>query len=117
MAVKLADNKSGDVKVIRWRGGQHPTHQNITQRLAQEGLQPYTCDHGPNCRDGVRSHGYDKVLYCVEGLVEIVLPDINQKITLRPGDRLELPRGVRHGAIVGPRGARCVESVLKKTFS
>jgi hypothetical protein len=102
------DSRMAEIKVTRWRGSQHPTHQTITQQMAREGLRPYTWTQGPNFRDGVRSHGYSKVLYCVEGVLEIVLPDINQRITLRPGDRVELPRGVRHAAIIGPRGARCV---------
>src|SRR5438067_258724 len=100
-----------DIKIIRWRGGQHPTHQAITQKLQQEGLRPYTWKNGPNYRDAVRSHGYSKILYCVEGSIEIVLPDVNQTVLLRPGDRMELPRGVRHATIIGPQGAQCVESV------
>ena len=78
--------------------------------MQQEGLRPYTWSNGPNFRHTTRSHGYNKVLYCVEGSVEVVLPDVNQSVVLRPGDRLDLPRGVRHAAIVGPGGAQCVES-------
>jgi quercetin dioxygenase-like cupin family protein len=51
-------------------------------------------------------------MYCVEGSVELYLPDLSQSIVLRPGDRIELPRGTRHAAIVGPNGARCLESAL-----
>jgi quercetin dioxygenase-like cupin family protein len=101
------------IKVIRWRGGQHPSYQTITQKMHDEGLRPYTWSNGPNCRDTVRSHGYSKVLYCVEGSVEVVLPDVNQTVVLRPGDRMELPRGVRHATIIGPRGAQCVESIMQ----
>jgi len=106
-------NAINNIKVIRWRGGQHPTYQTITQKMQQEGLRPYTWTNGPNCRDTVRSHGYNKVLYCVEGMLEVVLPDVNQTVVLRPGDRMELPRGVRHATIVGPRGAQCVESIMQ----
>jgi mannose-6-phosphate isomerase-like protein (cupin superfamily) len=99
-----------NIKIIRWRGGQHPTYQAITQKMQEEGLRPYTWSNGPNFRYAARSHGQNKVLYCVEGSLEVVLPDINQSIVLRPGDRVDLPRGVRHLAIIGPRGAQCVES-------
>ncbi len=104
-------NAISDIRVIRWRGGQHPTYQTITQKMHEEGLRPYAWSNGPNFRYTVRSHGYCKVLYCVEGSLEVILPDVNQSVMLRPGDRMELPRGVRHATIVGPRGAQCVESV------
>ena len=32
---------------------------------------------------------------------------------LRAGDRLEIPAGVRHGAIVGGSGAKCVEAAVR----
>jgi mannose-6-phosphate isomerase-like protein (cupin superfamily) len=99
------------IKIIRWRGGQHPTYQAISQKMTQEGLRPYAWSNGPNFRQAARSHGYHKVLYCVEGTLEVVLPDMKQSILLRPGDRVDLPRGVRHESITGPRGAQCLESV------
>jgi mannose-6-phosphate isomerase-like protein (cupin superfamily) len=107
---EFGKNNTSNIKVIRWHGSQHPTYQAITQKMQQEGLRPYTWSNGPNFRHTTRSHGYPKVLYCVEGSVEVVLPDVNQSVVLRPGDRLDLPRGVRHAAIVGPSGAQCVES-------
>ncbi len=103
-------NSLNNIKIIRWRGGQHPTYQTISQKMEQEGLRPYAWSNGPNFRYAPRSHGYGKVLYCVEGTVEVILPDANQSVVLRPGDRMELPRGVRHATIIGPNGARCLES-------
>lgn len=97
------------VKVLRWRGSSHPTYQAITLQMAREGMRAYTWAQTANFRYPLRSQHYDKVLYCVEGSLEVVLPDLNQRVVLRPGDRLELPRNVRHALIVGERGARCVE--------
>jgi len=119
MAVNFKGERSGaegqdrhdtTVKIVRWRGGQHPTFEAIAAQMAQEGLRPYTSSHGPNSRFGACSYSTGKVLYCAEGSVEIVLPDLNQTTLLRPGDRLEMPRGVRYSAIVGARGASCIES-------
>jgi hypothetical protein len=107
----------GDVKIIRWHGGQHPTFQSITRKMEAEGLRPYAWRQGPNFRHAVRSHGYGKVLYCVEGTLEIILPDFNQRVVMRPGDRLELPRGVRYATVVGPQGAHCVEGELTSLLS
>jgi quercetin dioxygenase-like cupin family protein len=49
-------------------------------------------------------------LYVVEGTLEITLPDTNQRVKLRGGDRVEIPAGIRHGTIVGSTGAKCVEA-------
>lgn len=102
------------VRLTRWNGSQHPTASNITREMRKEGLRPYMWDNTPNFRYGVRSHGYDKILYVVEGSLEITLPDSNQRMRLRPGDRIDIPAGVRHGAIVGSSGARCVEAAVAR---
>jgi len=96
-------------KVVRWRGGQHPTLENITRQMREEGLRPYVWANAPNFRYPVRSHGYDKTLFCVQGTLEITFPKTKQRVMLRPGDRVDVPRGVRYSAIVGPTGVQCVE--------
>ena len=100
------------VKVARWRGGQHPTLDNITRLMTNEGLRTYMWTNTPNFRHPVRSHGYDKTLYCVQGSLELTFPQTKQRVVLRAGDRVELPRGVRYSAIVGPRGAQCLEGSI-----
>ena len=98
------------VRITRWTGGQNPTLSVITRQMQKEGLRPYQWDNAPNYRYAVRSHGYNKVVYVVEGLLELTLPDANQRVRLRAGDRVEIPAGVRHGAIVGSAGVKCVEA-------
>jgi quercetin dioxygenase-like cupin family protein len=97
------------VRVMRWHGGQHPTLENITRLMKDEGLRPYMWVNTPNFRYPVRSHGYSKTLYCVQGSLEITFPQTKQRVTLRAGDRVDVPRGVRYSAIIGPGGAQCVE--------
>lgn len=100
------------VQVRRWQGGQHPTMSSVTRLMQQEGLRPYMWTNMPNYRHAVRSHGYDKVLYVIDGTVEITLPDSNQSVRLRAGDRIDVPSGVRHGIIVGSGGVKCVEATV-----
>ncbi len=101
------------VRVTRWKGGQHPTLEKITRLMHEEGLRTYMWTNTPNFRHPVRSHGYDKVLYCVLGSLEVSFPQTKQRVMLRSGDRVDLPRGVRYSAIIGPNGAQCLEgSVL-----
>jgi quercetin dioxygenase-like cupin family protein len=101
------------VRVVRWSGGQNPTLSAISRQMQKEGLRPYAWENSPNYRYAVRTHGYTKVLYVIEGLIEVVLPDTNERVKLRAGDRLEIPAGVRHGAIVGGSGAKCVEAAVR----
>lgn len=102
------------VRVTRWTGGQHPTLSILTRQLQKEGLRPYTWDNTPNYRYAARSHNYNKVLYVVEGTLEIILPDTNQRVKLRSGDRAEIPAGIRHGMIVGSAGAKCIEASVTR---
>ncbi|MCK6578598.1 MAG: cupin [Anaerolineae bacterium] len=102
------------VRVVRWTGGQHPTLSNITRQMQHEGLRPYAWDNRPNYRYAVRSHGFSKIMYVVDGMLEITLPDSNQRVRLRAGDRIEIPAGIRHGAIIGSSGAKCVEAAAQR---
>ncbi len=103
-----------DVKVTRWRGSEHPTFSNITRQMKKEGLRPYMWTNMANHRYGIRSHGYDKVLYVVDGSIELSFPDLGQQLLMRPGDRVDVPAGVRHGTIVGNKGACCVEAAVAR---
>lgn len=109
----MAMEQSDAVRVTRWSGGQHPTLSIISRQMQKEGLRPYCWENIPNYRYAVRSHGYHKVMYVVEGILEVSLPDSNQRVKLRAGDRVEIPAGVRHGAIVGNNGAKCVEAAVR----
>jgi quercetin dioxygenase-like cupin family protein len=106
--------KHSSVRITRWHGSQHPTFSLITREMKKEGLRPYMWTNSPNARYGVRTHGYDKVLYVIEGVVEITLPDVNQRMQMRAGDRADIPAGVRHGTIVGASGAKCVEAAVAR---
>ncbi len=105
----MRPNKSQQVQLLRWRGGQHPTLELMKQHLTNEGMRPFRWHQHANYRFGVRSHGFDKTLYCVEGSVEVILPDLRQCHKLNPGDRVDIPKGIRHSITVGRNGATCLE--------
>ncbi|HVA03345.1 MAG TPA: hypothetical protein VMU64_06295 [Acidimicrobiales bacterium] len=60
---------------------------------------------GPTTATSIGTH---KVLYCVAG--SIVFHTEAGDVGLAPGDRMERPTGVTHGASVGPAGVECVEA-------
>jgi mannose-6-phosphate isomerase-like protein (cupin superfamily) len=93
------------------RGSALPTEQ-LAARLASEGLVAHAWGNGPGDRYGVHGHHYDKVLVAAQGSIAFDLPDLGSAVTLRTGDRLDLPAGTAHGASVGPSGVTCLEAHL-----
>jgi len=62
----------------------------------------------------VHSHPYRKILYVAAGSITFT-PEGRPSVVMRPGDRLELPPGTRHGAVVGGDGVVCWEGQAKVT--
>lgn len=96
-------------RITRWPEDTPPTEDALHQRYAAEGMTPYAWSNGPGDVYAAHTHGYHKVLYVVRGTITFGLPDRGQEVTLTAGDRLDLPAGVRHNAIVGPEGVVCLE--------
>ena len=91
------------------RGGT-PTTDALAARLASEGLDAHTWANGPGDRYGVHEHGFDKVLVAAAGSIVFSLPGLGRSVELVAGDRLELPAGTAHGALVGSEGVTCLEA-------
>lgn len=81
-------------------------------RLRAEGLEPSRWSNGPADRYAAHEHGYDKVIVTVRGSIVFGLPASGTVVELATGDRLELPAGTSHDAVVGPAGAACLEAHL-----
>jgi quercetin dioxygenase-like cupin family protein len=88
------------------------TPDDLARRLRDEGLQPSGWANGPGERHATHEHGYDKVIVVVSGSIRFGLPAGDAAIELAAGDRLELPAGTRHDALVGPDGVACLEAHL-----
>jgi quercetin dioxygenase-like cupin family protein len=99
-----------EMKLARtpWSGPGQVTDQAILDRYRQEGLSAYRWGNGPGDRYGTHTHGYNKVLYCAKGSITFVAD--GDPILLEAGDRLDLPAGTPHSAIVGPEGCSCYEA-------
>jgi quercetin dioxygenase-like cupin family protein len=79
-------------------------------RMRADGLDPGSWSNGPHDRYGAHDHAYDKVLVVAAGSITFGLPDLARSVELMPGDRLDLPAGTRHDAVVGGSGVRCLEA-------
>lgn len=81
-------------------------------RLRAEGLDPGAWSNGPRDRYGAHDHAYDKVIVVERGSIRFGLPDHDRAVDLAAGDRLELPAGTLHDALVGAAGVSCLEAHL-----
>ena len=84
--------------------------EELADRLRSEGLAPGTWGNGPGDTYGAHAHGYDKVLVCAAGSIVFGLPGTATRVELEVGDRLDLPAGTQHDAVVGPAGVTCLEA-------
>jgi quercetin dioxygenase-like cupin family protein len=88
------------------------TGERAAERLRDEGLAPGSWSNGPGDRYGAHDHDYDKVIVVERGSIRFGLVDSGESVELAAGDRLELPAGTRHDAIVGSHGVTCLEAHL-----
>ena len=64
----------------------------------------------PGRRYRAHQHDYDKVLVVSSGSIRFGLPATGDVVDLALGDRLDLPAGTSHDALVGPHGVTCLEA-------
>jgi quercetin dioxygenase-like cupin family protein len=84
--------------------------EDLMARLRAEATGCYTWSNGPGDRYASHSHSYEKVLYCVDGSITFVLAaGAERNLELKAGDRMVLPAGTIHSAVVGSSGCTCIE--------
>jgi quercetin dioxygenase-like cupin family protein len=90
----------------------HDAASDVGPRLRELGLDASSWGNGPGERYAAHEHGYDKVIAVERGTIQFGLPVRGETIALVPGDRLDLPAGTIHDALVGPTGVSCLEAHL-----
>ena len=86
-----------------------PSFDELMTKLRSEAGGCYSWSNGPGDRYAPHKHNYEKVLYCVDGSITFVLEHAGKQLELKPGDRMVLPPGTVHSAVVGPAGCTCIE--------
>jgi quercetin dioxygenase-like cupin family protein len=84
-------------------------HDELMERLTAEASGCYSWSNGPGDRYAPHSHSYEKVLYCVDGSITFLLEKDGRKLDLHAGDRMVLPAGTVHSAVVGDAGCTFIE--------
>ena len=97
-------------RVTPWPGPEVPTEAAIRRLLDAEGLTYYKWGNSPLDVYQAHTHSYNKVIYVVAGAITFSLPAEGEKLTLKAGDRLDLPRGTVHDATVSQLGVECLEA-------
>ena len=97
-------------QVTPWTDSVPPTQATLWRLMTDEGLSPYSWSNGPHDVYSGHSHSYNKVIYVVQGSITFGLPALGQKLILKAGDRLDLPAGIVHDAVVGGQGVICLEA-------
>ena len=96
--------------VTPWAEAIPPSQSTLRRLLSDEGLDPYPWSNGPHDIYAAHSHPYNKVIYVVQGSITFGLPELGKQLTLKAGDRLDLPADVVHDAVVGAQGVICLEA-------
>lgn len=99
-----------ELKIIPWSEPEPPTEAELQELLDKQELRVYRWSNRPEDVYAGHTHGYHKVIYVVEGNIKFDCPTHHKVFNLNAGDRLELPAGVRHSAVVGPQGVTCLEA-------
>ena len=79
------------------------------ERLRGLGVSPHAWSSGPGDRYAAHEHATTKLLVCAEGSITFLIGPEAEPVELKAGEGMVLPAGVRHAAVVGPRGCTCLE--------
>ena len=101
---------SPSARVTAWSGQEAPSEAAIRKLLAAEGLSGQRWGNGPLDVYLAHQHAYNKVIYVVSGSITFSLPQEGTRITMTAGDRLDLPAGTLHEAVVSTQGVECLEA-------
>jgi quercetin dioxygenase-like cupin family protein len=96
--------------VETWMGDSPPRESEIRRLLSERGLSGYRWSNAPGDVYGAHSHPFHKIIYVLQGSITFTLPDVDEQVTLGKGDRLDLPAGMVHEAVVGQQGVICFEA-------
>ena len=86
----------------------------VEQKLRAEADHCYRWSNGPGAVYAVHDHPYRKILYVAQGSITFT-PLGKPAIVMKPRDRLDLPAGTPHSAVVGDQGVTCWEGQAKAT--
>ena len=82
---------------------------DLAARVRALGSEASSWSNGPHDTYAAHEHGYDKTLVCARGSITFGLVAEGRAVEMHAGDRLDLPAGTQHDALVGDEGVTCFE--------
>jgi mannose-6-phosphate isomerase-like protein (cupin superfamily) len=99
--------------LTKWPSAAPPARADLEAQFRTLGLSPSWWSNGPGDRYAPHAHPYHKVLFCAQGSIRFTISPSSETFDLAPGDRLDIPPGVTHSAVVGGHGVTCVEAARR----
>lgn len=99
-----------EISVERWQASSPPNEREVRRLLSEQGLSGYRWSNSPGDVYAAHHHPFHKVIYVLQGSITFTLPESGEQLILNSGDRLDLPEGIVHEAVVGPQGVICIEA-------
>ena len=85
----------------------------LREQLVRQWLRPIRWSNGPDAVYGEHQHPYGKVLLVASGSITLRINGGARVVTLKRGDRLDLPPQTPHSAVVGAEGVVCLEAHVR----
>jgi quercetin dioxygenase-like cupin family protein len=90
------------LEVVRWSEAAKPREGTLRRRLEAEGFEVLRWRDDAGAEYQPHAHDQDESLWVIRGEITFVVGV--ERRTLRPGDRLLLPKGTVHTAYTGAEG-------------
>jgi len=92
-------------QVTLWAEVARPSEEALRAQVAADGYQVVRWASEPAAGYPPHLHIYPELIWLVNGSLTVILPAEDRLLELGPGDRVEMPAGLVHGALAGPDGA------------
>jgi quercetin dioxygenase-like cupin family protein len=89
-----------------------PSEAEVWRMLSAEGYVPDRWASAAGHIYPDHWHPFNKMVVVARGSITFMDCHTGQTFELLPGDRLFIPAGLVHSAVVGPRGVSCFEAIV-----
>jgi quercetin dioxygenase-like cupin family protein len=104
---------SQQLNVKRWTWDKTLSENAIMRHMEREGLETHRWKNESGARYQAQAYDFEKVILVMRGSITFRIPETGEEVSLNPGDKLEMPAGITHEAVVGPMGVVCLEGHRK----
>lgn len=91
-----------NLEMIPWDSDDDPIRSQLEESLLEDGFDPFAWVDEPEKRYDSHAHDHDECIWILRGSMEFTVG--GQTFSLAQGDRLMLPRGSLHEAVIGLDG-------------